>query len=328
MNTNQKTASGSPFNDLNTLARSRWQRQAGDRPLVHQVYVSCEGVVTEPEYFERLRPFIRKNYRLVIIKRERKEVGHSSPPHIRRKIEDYRRVRRISLAPDDEQWLIFDVDSWTPAQFAETYRWAAARKKNFLGISNPDFEYWLLLHFEDPLDKLSPEGIKAQLRYYIPGYDKHMPDYQLTAEFLKKAMDRARRRHWLEIGKEIPQKIARSARGAEYQDRWSKLLELADKYNYEKPEEMAEAAFSKENGSTVYLLVEHLVGKNPTSDVERSRQRRQLLFSEPDLEAEQQRPPFMSGVNWQVDDADLCRKELPVHKDAGDSGDKYWQRGN
>lgn len=323
MSSNEKTASGSAFDDLNTLARSQWQRRGGDRPLVHQVYVSCEGVVTEPEYFERLRPFIRKNYRLVIIKRERKEVGHSSPPHIRRKIEDYRRVRRISLAPDDEQWLIFDVDSWTPAQFAETYRWAAARKKNFLGISNPDFEYWLLLHFEDPLDKLSPEGIKAQLRYYIPGYDKHMPDYQLTAEFLKKAMDRARRRHWLEIGKEMPQKIARSARGTEYKDRWNKLLELANKYNYEKPEEMAEAAFSKENGSTVYLLVEHLVGKNPTSDVERSRERRRLPFSSLDLETEERQPPYMHEVNWQGDGAYLRRKDLPTQKDVCDWRDKY-----
>ena len=32
---------------------------------------------------------------------------------------------------------------------------------------------------------------------------------------------------------------------------------------------MAEAAFSKENGSTVYLLVEHLAGENPTRDIER-----------------------------------------------------------
>ncbi|HHU04265.1 MAG: RloB family protein [Saccharofermentanales bacterium] len=274
----KKSNFDSPFEDLNTIARSQWQRRSGDRPLVRQVYVSCEGVVTEPEYFEKLRPFVRDNYRLVIVKRKREEVGHSSPPHIRRKIENYRRVRRINLNVEDEQWLVFDVDSWTPNQFAETYRWAAARKNNFLGISNPDFEYWLLLHFEDPLDKLSPEGIKAQLRYYIPDYDKHMPDYDLTAEVLKRAMDRARRRHWLDIGKSVPQKIARSNQGAAYQERWDNLLQLAEKYNYEKPEEMAEAAFSKENGSTVYLLAEHLVGKHPKRDVERNNERR-LPFS-------------------------------------------------
>lgn len=259
----------SPFDNLNTIASSQWQRRAGDRPLVRQLYISCEGVVTEPEYFERLRPFVRENYHLVIVKRDLKEVGHSSPPHIRRKIEDYRRIRRISLDPDDEQWLVFDVDSWTPEQFAETYRWAAARKKNFLGISNPDFEFWLLLHFEDPVDKLNHDGIDAQLRYYMPGYNKHMPNYELTAELLKNAMDRARRRHRLELGQEMPQKIACSAKGAEYRERWDKLLELAAKFDYEKPEEMAEAAFSKENGSTVYLLVEHLVGEDPTSDAER-----------------------------------------------------------
>ena len=269
MTTEQNSTWKSPFDNLNTMARTQWQRSTGDRPLVHQVYVSCEGAVTEPEYFEQLRPFVRDNYRLVIVKRELKEVGHSSPPHIRRKIEDYRRIRRISLDPDDEQWLVFDVDSWTPEQFAETYRWAAARKKNFLGISNPDFEFWMLLHFEDPIDKLNREGIYAQLRYYIPGYNKHMPDYELTADLLKNAMDRARRRHRLEIGKEIPQKIACSAKGGEYKERWEKLLELADKYDYEKPEEMAEAAFSKENGSNVYLLVEHLAGENPTRDIER-----------------------------------------------------------
>ena len=105
-----------------------------------------------------------------------------------------------------------------------------------------------------------------------------MPDYDLTAEVLKRAMDRARRRHWLDIGKSVPQKIARSNQGAAYQERWDNLLQLAEKYNYEKPEEMAEAAFSKENGSTGYLLAEHLVGKHPKRDVERNNERR-LPFS-------------------------------------------------
>ena len=52
MATEKKTGTGSPFDNLNTIAKSHWQRRAGDRPLIHQVYVSCEGMVTEPEYFE------------------------------------------------------------------------------------------------------------------------------------------------------------------------------------------------------------------------------------------------------------------------------------
>lgn len=55
-------------------------------------------------------------------------------------------------APDDptlvRRWLVIDVDTWPDAMLSETCQEAVSRGIG-LAVSNPCFELWLLLHYQD-----------------------------------------------------------------------------------------------------------------------------------------------------------------------------------
>ena len=67
-------------------------------------------------------------------------------------------------------------------------------KDNYrLGVSNPCFEYWLLLHFEDGDTVHSSKSIREQLRKYLPDYDKHIDENKVRYR-IKEAIFRAKQR--------------------------------------------------------------------------------------------------------------------------------------
>ena len=49
----------------------------------------------------------------------------------------------------DEAWLVVDKDQWSSAQLLMLHQWAQSAANYGMALSNPKFEYWLLLHFED-----------------------------------------------------------------------------------------------------------------------------------------------------------------------------------
>lgn len=240
------------------FGRHRFRRQTGTRPLIRQIYVATEGVVTEPEYLDKLRPYVKPDCRLTVIRRPRREVGYSAPPLIRQKMEQYRRTRNIRLAAEDEQWLLFDIDAWTPEQFADCRRWARSRPGNYLGVSHPSFEYWLLLHFEEPERELTPMQLDIELRRYLPAYRKHLPQGDLSADRIRLACVRARERHILDTVGEAGFRRRRKNRDGLTPD------ELEADLAAGKPgtdlRALADVSIPEKNGSTVYRLIEHLLG--------------------------------------------------------------------
>ena len=63
------------------------------------------------------------------------------------------------LRDGDQLWLVVDRDSqsWKPREMADVAR-SSGQKHYFLAVSNPCFEVWLLVHFED----LSPQSAKRK----------------------------------------------------------------------------------------------------------------------------------------------------------------------
>ena len=53
------------------------------------------------------------------------------------------------LKPSDEAWLVVDKDQWTDEQLTQLHQWSLQQENYGFALSNPKFEYWLLLHFED-----------------------------------------------------------------------------------------------------------------------------------------------------------------------------------
>ena len=58
-------------------------------------------------------------------------------------------IKRGEVQPCDEAWIVIDRDEWTEEQLARLHQWSNERTNHGFALSNPNFEYWLILHFED-----------------------------------------------------------------------------------------------------------------------------------------------------------------------------------
>lgn len=82
----------------------------------------------------------------------------------------------FDIEDGDQVWALVDVDRHESIKNAIQL---AREKKVRLAISNPCFEYWILLHFEDcaPHISICSELISKCLNKYIPNYDKGSMDF-------------------------------------------------------------------------------------------------------------------------------------------------------
>jgi hypothetical protein len=78
----------------------------------------------------------------------------------------------------DEVWCVFDRDEH--AHFDEAIDKAAAIKLS-LAVSNPCFELWILLHFQDQASGLTRHLAADKVRKHLPGYNKKITFTELSA---------------------------------------------------------------------------------------------------------------------------------------------------
>jgi len=137
--------------------------------------IVCEGVATEPDYFQGLWRRLRIPRSLVDVE----VIGEGAVPltvvdsaDSRRK-ERQKEAARSQVVEYDRVWCVVDVEAPQPhAKISE-----ALCKAKDLGIdvalSNPCFEYWLLLHFEHTGSYFATNrSVRDALRQHIPAYDK------------------------------------------------------------------------------------------------------------------------------------------------------------
>jgi len=153
------------------------------RPTTSKIiFLSCEGCVTEEEYFARVSDIfsgIKSKIQFISVS---EDAVHTRPKNrtpeqakILSKVRPKQLVERIdafkhekdniyqfSKYPDDEFWIITDVDmNWSneiiDPQKGKSYKdeWhdaiAACQEKGYsYAVSNPFFEIWLLLHHDCP----------------------------------------------------------------------------------------------------------------------------------------------------------------------------------
>lgn len=97
----------------------------------------------------------------------------------------------------DEIWVVFDTEGPQNVQRTNEAKNALeqARALNFEhAVSNPCFEFWLLLHFEwnvGPFQNCSV--VCSRLRRHIAGYTKAINPYDDTRPLTQTAQDNARR---------------------------------------------------------------------------------------------------------------------------------------
>jgi hypothetical protein len=109
--------------------------------------IASEGAVTEPRYFNGLKERWH-NPRIHVEVLIREQPGLSSPQQVLKALDRFK--DDYQLRDGDQLWVVIDRDSqsWKPRAMASAAR-ECEQKEYFLAVSNPCFEIWLLLHFED-----------------------------------------------------------------------------------------------------------------------------------------------------------------------------------
>lgn len=163
------------------------------RDIQKRLLVVCGGKRTERDYFEALKEEHRNTAVTVRVRAEKR-----SPLHVVEKAVDLFESSQDSF---DECWAVFDVDrfgsSGNQGGASNLTRSISMARKNGvrLAISNPCFEYWLLLHFCDHSAHLTDyKPVRDKIKHFLPNYDKadiRMADY---SPGIREAISRAKKR--------------------------------------------------------------------------------------------------------------------------------------
>ena len=167
--------------------QTKIERPYKDRRYRKLFVLAVEGRKTEQEYFAI---FTQKGS---VVKVECLPSGSNcSPGKVLRRMAA--RLRKEALKPSDEAWLVVDRDEWQDEQLSPLHAWTKQKANYSLAVSNPKFEYWLVLHFEDGRGVVTARDCDARLRQYLPDYDKGIDGKKITPERIDQAIRRARLR--------------------------------------------------------------------------------------------------------------------------------------
>jgi hypothetical protein len=148
--------------------------------------IAVEGEKTEARYFSLFR-----GSRVHVEVLPAGPEGLSAPKQVLERLVKFE--ERFDLGEDDERWLVIDVDRQR-GQFLDEVTQVARESGYGLAISNPCFELWLLLHFQeaDTADT-NCDAVIERLRPHTGGHNKariRLDPY--TADSIQAAVARAK----------------------------------------------------------------------------------------------------------------------------------------
>lgn len=147
------------------MSRKKFQRTKPTKSYRKIFHVFTEGNKTEPIYFE-----IFKSYLKIQIKTHLSN-NKNTAKQILQKVKKF--ISKEKPLKIDEIWVMLDVDKNCKQDLHDIKEWCNKRQKRGLALSNPKFEYWLLLHFDKGDDIRSPEAIDKRLEKYLPNFSKN-----------------------------------------------------------------------------------------------------------------------------------------------------------
>lgn len=124
------------------------------------------------------------------------EDGASSPADVLERLDKYR--KEFQIGEGDQFWLVTDIDHWAdPGHVSNLTAVIQQCKSKEIGIatSHPCFDYWLLLHFDDPpatqIGRCDDVG--SLIRTVAGAYNKtRVHNLPITTESVLSAVERAR----------------------------------------------------------------------------------------------------------------------------------------
>lgn len=167
----------------------RLKRSPPTRVPVKRLLIVCEGSVTEPTYLKALRHDLRlRTVRIDFIAE-----GAVPKTLVERAVSEKRKAQRAAASSRDpnlkydEVWCVFDVDEHPRLKEAMHQ---AKDNDVHVALSNPSFELWPLLHFQEQRATLTRGEAARKLRVHLPSYKKALP-YERLAGRRRRALRRA-----------------------------------------------------------------------------------------------------------------------------------------
>jgi len=163
-------------------------RPTANRPPAPRSMVATEGALTEPEYLKVFsRIYCDRSVRVVPIR-----VGGDPRTVVERAIEESKKSKSDRLATRDSVWAMFDRD--IHKRFDEA-RDLARGNGIRLAISNPCFELWGILHYQEQNAPLERRECQRELGKLCPDYSaggsKVFGDRQVIEQRYSVAVERA-----------------------------------------------------------------------------------------------------------------------------------------
>jgi len=152
------------------------------------IVIASEDTHAVERYFDRFRP------RRVQFRYLPAEEGRSSPKAIVDRLDAYR--AEFEIGEEDELWYCGDIDHWAEGNHLANLNQVLSHchaQNYFVALSNPCFELWLLLHFDEiPSEPLNCKATVERLRAAAGGYTKSKGCVaKFTEQQISRAIDRA-----------------------------------------------------------------------------------------------------------------------------------------
>lgn len=182
--------------------RQQLERKLGKRAGHDRILIVSEGSKTEPQYFDEIRIELRLHTANVVVRPS--ELG-TAPIQVVRYAEQLflkgDQHKKIQPRAFEQVYAIFDRDdhdSYVEALDAAKSLDGKLRNDvkqlvKFSAIASvPNFELWLLLHFEEIQAPLHRDDVLSRLKRHLPGYKKGDKNiYAKTQQHLSLASQRA-----------------------------------------------------------------------------------------------------------------------------------------
>ncbi len=149
--------------------------------------IAAEGSVTELTYMS-LVGAIGSNVRVHCLRKGDK----NSPSQVLQRMEQF--LKSEGLRTTDEAWVVVDTDAWTAEDLQSLHSWSTERCNHGLAVSNPKFEFWLLLHFDSGNGAATATECDRRLKKHLPAYDKRVEPSKFPRDRIDAAIERARSR--------------------------------------------------------------------------------------------------------------------------------------
>ncbi|WNJ20560.1 RloB family protein [Pontibacter sp. G13] len=125
--------------------RKEFFRESNIREKERIIVLAFEGNIAEEAYFQEIKAstrFLNDLVYLHILTRPRSDTN-SAPQHV------FQRLQReakdhFHFGDKDELWMVIDRDKWS--NIPEMVELCEAEGNMYVAVSNPCFEFWLLLH--------------------------------------------------------------------------------------------------------------------------------------------------------------------------------------